>query len=204
MYVSRHVVFNEEVFPAAVSSLSSSSPAASSEFQSFPFEHEISLGCPTPVSVEHTDTVASGGSPVSHSSESNETIGVFSEVAPNTEQQTVVATHRGSSSTGLVVDTSTVEAPAARLSATLEQSVENVEEVVFNNRGDVENVSGDIEHHEHGEDQSGYNALVANGTWELVALPDGRRAIGYGKEEWPECAPYAAIHVGAEALSRSN
>ncbi|KAK8977751.1 hypothetical protein V6N11_000078 [Hibiscus sabdariffa] len=154
MYVSRHVVFNEEVFPAAVSSssLSSSSPATSSEFQSFPFEPEFSLSCTTPAPVEHTDIVVSGGSPTSHSSESN---GVFPEVTPNTEQQTVV-THRGSSSTDVVVDTPTVEAPVARLPATMEQSVENVEDVVFNDSDAIENVSGDIEHHDHDEGHSGF------------------------------------------------
>ncbi|KAL4352605.1 hypothetical protein GQ457_06G004450 [Hibiscus cannabinus] len=139
MYVSRHVVFNEEVFPEAISSLTSSSPspAASSEFQSFSFEPDTFEGCPTSNPVEHTDTVASGGSPASHSSESNESVGVFPAVEPNTEQQTVGANHRNSSSTDVLGDVS--ESSAARLSATLEQSVDNDTDVVEQIDSSVQN-----------------------------------------------------------------
>ncbi|KAK8554080.1 hypothetical protein V6N12_031058 [Hibiscus sabdariffa] len=56
MFVSKHVIFNEEVFPAAFSS-SISSSAASSEFQSSPFLVESS---PVHVpSVPHAATVSS-------------------------------------------------------------------------------------------------------------------------------------------------
>ncbi|KAL4274147.1 hypothetical protein GQ457_13G029060 [Hibiscus cannabinus] len=92
------------------------------------------IGCHTSNPVEHTDTVASGGSHASHSSESNESIGVFSAVDPDTEQQTVGADHRNSSSTDVLGDAS--ESSAARLSATLEQSVDNDTDAVeqgFNN-----------------------------------------------------------------------
>ncbi|KAK9046575.1 hypothetical protein V6N11_052460 [Hibiscus sabdariffa] len=201
-----------------------SSPAASSEFQSFPLVPEFSQDCTTLIPAVNSDTVVSGGSPAPQISESDD---VLPEGIPITEHQAVDVSCRDSSLAYMIVDTPTVEVPSSMFRVTTEPSV-------VNNGGDtvdtiIENASGDIDHHGEGlsdlvipssgeiahsteienassggeiahsteiENASSggdvpsattnrhtmvtrkYNALAANGTWELVSLPDGRRAIG--------------------------
>ncbi|KAK9034958.1 hypothetical protein V6N11_077010 [Hibiscus sabdariffa] len=120
MHVSRHVVFNEEVFPTVSSSISS--PAASSEFQSFPFVPEFSQDCITPIPVINSDIVVSDGSPAPQISESTD---VLPECIPITEQQVVDVSCRDSSLAYMTVDTPAVEVPSSMFHVTTEPSVVN-------------------------------------------------------------------------------
>ncbi|KAK8561676.1 hypothetical protein V6N12_048740 [Hibiscus sabdariffa] len=135
-----------------------SSPAASSEFQSFPFVPEFSQGCTTPIPAENSDTVASGGSPTPQISESND---VLPDDIPITEPQAVDVSCRDCSLADVTVDTPTIEVPDSMLYATTEPSA-------VNNGGDtvetvIENASGDTYHHGEGPSDLVVPSGVENG-----------------------------------------